>query len=136
MKAKQGIKKVERGALYLAGPEGRVVAVIPADGRKFTYDEQCKAVGGYVETMIPAVKGRTVYVNEEGALKNLPPNKNTWLFANESIYRLNGYSHNWRVAGSALEVFKVEPGEALVPDKDRVTVRQAIRDAARQAVRP
>ena len=127
---RQGVKKVERGVLYLAGPEGRVVAVIPADGRKFTYDEQCKAVGGYVETMIPAVKGRTVYVNEEGALKQLPANEHTWNFADRRVYvDLNNYGKDWLVAGRALEIVKLTIEEAAASDAmvGRVSIAKAVR---------
>ncbi len=120
-------KKVERGTLYFAGDNGAMVAVRPLNGVKFTLDEWQKAVNGYVETMIPAVNGRHIFVNEEGRLKGLLPNQHTWTFANRRVYELNGYGLNWRVAGRALEIFKLTMEEAAKDDAGRVSIARAVR---------
>ena len=101
------MKRVEQGTLYLGGPL-EFVTVIPADGRKFTLKELQHAVGGFVETMIPAQRHTTVYVNEEGALKRLLLNRHTWTFAKKAVYMLNGYAENFCINGNALVVRKVD----------------------------
>ena len=104
--------KVELGTLYLAGPDGAAIAVRPANGKKFTHDEWKLAVGGCVETMLPAVYRHNVWVNEEGILLGLPPNRHTWAFANRDVYIvLNFYPENWAVSGNALETWHVTPEE-------------------------
>lgn len=47
--------------------------VVPANGKKFTLEELQKYVGGYIE-MTKTYDGRTMWVNEEGLLRNLPIN--------------------------------------------------------------
>ena len=123
-------KKVERGVIWF--PTGGVVGVRPADGAKFSLEELQTAVGGYIEMMVPATRGHRVYVNEEGAIKRLPPNPRTWEFADERVYvglnvGLNGYAQNWMVAGNALEVFKLDVEEAVKTDGGRISCKQAVR---------
>ena len=119
-------KKVERGVIWF--PTGEVVAVRPADGAKFSLEELQTAVGGYIETMIPATRGHRVYVNEEGAIKRLLLNPRTWEFADERVYvGLNGYAQNWMVAGGAMEVFKLTSEEAVKMDGGRISCKQAVR---------
>lgn len=94
--------KVERGFLYFGGEPGAVVYVKPLNGKTFEYEELRKAVGGLVQEMIPVVRFTTVWVNEEGTLLRLPPNKHTWAIAKHEIYALNGYPPSWRISGNAL----------------------------------
>ena len=118
-------KKVERGVIWF--PTGEVLAVRPADGVKFSLEELQTAIGGYVETMIPATRGHRVYVNEEGiiineegAVKRLPLNPRTWEFADRRVYvDLNGYAQTWLVAGNAIEVFRLDVEEAVKTDGGR-----------------
>ena len=120
------VKKVERGVIWF--PTGGVLAVRPADGVKFSSEELQTAVGGYIETMIPATRGHRVYVNEEGAVKRLPLNPRTWEFADRRVYvDLNGYAQNWMVAGGAMEVFKLTSEEAVKMDGGRISCKQAVR---------
>jgi hypothetical protein len=111
------VKKIERGTLYLCGI-GDKLEVVPANGKKFTYEEQAEAVGGYIEMLVPAVQHTLVYANEEGATpyKDLPLNRHTWEFANKRVYLLNGYGENWRARGNILVVRKVDP--AVEPATD------------------
>ena len=119
-------KKVERGVIWF--PTGEVLAVRPADGVKFSLEELQTAVGGYVETMIPATRGHRVYVNEEGVIKRLPLNPRTWEFADRRVYvDLNGYAQTWLVAGNAIEVFRLDVEEAAKTDGGRVSCKQAVR---------
>ena len=119
-------KKVERGVIWF--PTGEVLAVRPADGVKFSLEELQTAVGGYIETMIPATRGHRVYVNEEGGVKRLPLNPRTWEFADRRVYvDLNGYAQTWLVAGDAIEVFKLGVEEAAKTDGGRVSCKQAVR---------
>jgi hypothetical protein len=117
-------KKVERGTLYFGGEKCKEVLVVPANGKKFTYEELSLAVGGFIETMVPANPRTRVYVNEEGALKQLPPNQHTWSFADRDTYVVfNGYAPNFRVAGDALVVFKQD----VVDASTGFTIAQAVR---------
>ena len=119
-------KKVERGVIWF--PTGGVVGVRPANGVKFSPEELQTAVGGYIETMIPATRGHRVYVKEEGAIKRLPLNPRTWEFADRRVYvDLNGYAQTWLVAGSAIEVFKLDAEETAKTDGGRVSCKQAVR---------
>ena len=118
------VKKVERGVIWF--PTGGVLAVRPADGVKFSSEELQTAVGGYIETMIPATRGHRVYVNEEGAVKRLPLNPRTWEFADRRVYvDLNGYAQTWLVAGNAIEVFRLDVEEAVKTDGGRAHFLQA-----------
>ena len=117
-------KKVERGTLYFPGKNGGAYGVIPLNGKKFVYEELSCAVGGMIESVIPAVKGHKAWVNEEGALLGLEDNRHTWKVADKAIYLLNGYGSNWRICGRALEVFKTDN---LSADNQRVLIAQAVR---------
>src|ERR1700729_1511938 len=96
--------KVERAFLYFGGEPGSVVYVKPAHGKKFDLKELQAAVGGWVQEMIPLVRYTNVWVNEEGAIHRLPPNKHTWDIARREVYALNGYPASWRISGNALVV--------------------------------
>jgi hypothetical protein len=122
-------KKVERGLIYFGGAEGKIVHVKPADGKKFTLEEWQAAVGGPVQQMVPARRGAVVWVNEEGKLLGLPPNRHTWGVAKREVYARNGYPPGWRIAGNALVIAKY--AEAQLDDalKEAVTVAQALREA-------
>jgi len=119
-------QKVERGTLYLAGPNAKAIAVRPVNGKKFTLEEWQTAVGGFVEQMIPAVRFAKVFVNEEGGIKHLPDNGHTWTFANRAVYALNGYELGWRVAGNALKIITAPLEAFLIGDDKRVTVKEAV----------
>lgn len=120
-------KKVERGTLWFGRPEGRFVGVRSVNGKKFSYEEQKAAVGGYIESMMPVVNGRQIWVNEEGRLEQLPLNVNTWLFADRHVYvDLNAYAPTWQVSGNALEVFRVPDG-ALATDSAMPTIAEVLR---------
>jgi hypothetical protein len=101
------MKKLEVGILYSAGPNGAVMTVKPANGKKFTCEEIHKAVGGYFECVISAERYTTVYVNGEGVIHGLPDNEHTWTFAKKSVYMLNGYASDFKMCGNALVVRKV-----------------------------
>jgi len=97
--------KTEAGNLYLA--EGDCVKVRPANGKKFTYEELVVAVGGLIESMVPAIARHKVWVNEEGALKGLSLNRHTLIFADRNTYvGLNSYAPSWKVCGNALEIYR------------------------------
>lgn len=116
-------KKVEAGTIYMAGLNGKVIEVRPANGKVFDLSELQAAVGGYVESMIPAVKRTRVYVDEEGWLKNTRYNIHTWTFADRRVYvELNGYDPRWLVPGTAIVVRKIE-----TQDPKAVTVAEALR---------
>jgi hypothetical protein len=124
---KQSPKRVERGTLYIA-TTGAAVPVTPADGKKFTYEEQRDAVGGYVQSMTPAKRGEAVWVNEEGGLFGLAKNTRTWEFADRRTYLvLNGflYPPDWLASGNALRVYKVDADSAEA-GVTRLTVAQAV----------
>lgn len=104
-------KKTEVGTLHFAGPGGPDEKVRPADGRKFSMEEIQKAVGGSFELLVPAERYTTVYANEEGALKGLPPNEHTVEACNMEVYRLNGYGSRWRVVGNILVVEKADASD-------------------------
>ena len=97
-------QKVEYGVLYKT--DGAVVDVVPGNGRRFSLEELQKYVGGDVERVICAVRFNCAYVNEEGALRNLPPNPHTWTVLKREVYALNGYAAGWRVSGNILMVGK------------------------------
>jgi hypothetical protein len=53
-----------------------------------------------------------MYCNEDGMTKNLPGNPHTWSVVKAGVYRLNGYSSNWRVQGNIFAVKKELPEES------------------------
>jgi len=118
------MKKVERGTLYFPGELGLAVKVIPENGKKFTYKEQSAAVDGLIESVIPAVRGRQVWANEEGLVLGLRENYHTLEVANMKVYALNGCSKDWKLAGRILETFLVE---SPADDADRKTISQVVR---------
>lgn len=119
-------KKVERGILYFAIKEP--MAVRPADGKKFTLEEWQMAVEGYVETVIPAMKGWKVFANEQGKLQGLPLNPRTWEVADRHVYMdLNFYAPTWLLAGNILVIFKTDKAHLPCP---------TIAEAMGKAVRP
>jgi hypothetical protein len=59
----------------LIHPSGEEEPVTPANGKKFTLSELQTFVGGYIElTSWADTRESRIIVNEEGRLKNLPPN--------------------------------------------------------------
>ena len=120
------MKKVERGTLYLSDPTGRRVKVRPADGKHFTYEELRTAVGGPIESILPATRGHQVWANEEGLCLGLCPNIRTAEIADMRIYALNGYPSNWKAVGRLLETYKVD-ATLPIDDTERVTIDQAVR---------
>ena len=118
-------KKVERGWLYKT--DGTVVTVCPGDGKAFTHYEWAILLGGPAESLIPAQHTGVcqLYANEEGRLRDLPPNPHTRAVCNMAVYALNGYSHNWRVAGNILAIKKIDQAGAL-SNPDFKSVREAV----------
>ena len=56
--------------------DGTVVDYPPARGRKYSFEELQKAVGGYIEIIHPAgSRNYLMVINEEGRLRGLPTNK-------------------------------------------------------------
>jgi hypothetical protein len=91
------------GTIYKT--DGSTEVIRPAKGGKFSLDEMQAAVGGYIESLVPGIKGcRQMYCNEDGIAKNLPPNPHTWSVVNAKVYRLNEYPSNWRVAGNIIAI--------------------------------
>jgi hypothetical protein len=89
--------------------DGDVHEVTPANGKKFDYHELQKLIGGYVESLVPGVKGcRQMYCDEDGFAKLLPPNPHTWYVVRAATYRLNGYASDWRVLGPIVAVLTRE----------------------------
>jgi hypothetical protein len=120
--------KVERGTLYIAATN-EAVTVAPLDGKKFMYAEVHDAVGGLVQTMVPARKGDTVYVNEEGRLTGLPLNKRTWEFADKTTYLVHNcflYPPDWLVSGNALRVYRVNADAQAYGHTVSVKVAKAV----------
>ena len=137
-----GTKKVQRGAWYKA--DGSVMLVKPVDGKAFSYNELCRAVGGYFESVrptkdavscetgriVPGLKpigpGATrvcqVWANEEGLLKWLPRNPHTATVADMRVYELNGYPADWQLSGDVLVVYNVPMSELVPTEPQRVTL--------------
>ncbi len=95
-------KKIQVATIYTAGPDGKEYEVRAINGKKFSYEELTKAVQGYIESLIPAERFTTAYVNEEGVLKGLPANKFSWTAAKQSVYRLNGYGPGYLFQGNII----------------------------------
>ena len=117
-------KKVERGTLYFPGKNGAIIGVVPQNGKKFVYEELSCAVGGLIESVIPAQRSHRVWANEEGTIQRLEDNEHTWKAANKAVYLLNGYGSNWRLCGRVLEVFKTDD---LTAGSGRIFIAQAVR---------
>ena len=104
-------KKIQVGYLYTT--DGSIVKILPENGKSFELKELQAAVGGYIESLISGIPGcRQMYCNEDGMTKNLPGNPHTWSVVKASVYRLNGYSSNWRVQGNIFAVKKELPEES------------------------
>lgn len=99
-------EKVEIATVY--NPEGTVDVYEPANGKKFKFKELQKFVGGLVECVQVEERGAMGYVNEEGALKNLPANPFTKDVLRMKVYALNGYPKSWRVRGPIVVVRAVK----------------------------
>jgi hypothetical protein len=107
--------KVQRGTIYKT--DGNIVKVQPVNGKKFDYKELQLAVGGYIESLIPGIKGcRQMFANEEGLIHRLPPNPHTDDVVNLKVYRLNGYGPGWRVSGNIIAILSEEPSDEVLPD--------------------
>jgi hypothetical protein len=99
--------KVQRANVYIT--DGTVVKVRPLNGKKFDYKELQQAVGGSIESLISGIKGcRQMFCNEEGIMLRLPDNPHTWNVVNAGIYRLNGYTADWRLSGNIIAIFNEE----------------------------
>lgn len=105
--------KHQRAILYKT--DGTTVKCKPAKGSKFDYHEFQKAVGGYIEALIPGIPNcKQMYCNEEGLLEQLPLNPHTWNVVKAEVYRLNGYGPEWLVSGNIVAVINELPnGESL-----------------------
>jgi hypothetical protein len=55
-------------------PDGTTTELEPADGDQFTLEQLQEAVGGYVEQLSFA-DGELLLFNEDGRMKQLPPNR-------------------------------------------------------------
>lgn len=99
--------KVQVGYLYKT--DGTTEKIFPENGKKFELSELQRAVGGYIERLIPGIKNcRQMFCNEDGEALSLPPNPHTWDVVNQNIYRVNHYSPEWRVLGNILAVLTEE----------------------------
>jgi len=94
--------KTQMGTIYK--PDGTTEKIYPAKGGKFSLEELQQAVGGFIEKLYPSIKGcRQMYCNEEGLLKNLPPNPFTWQLVNHDVYKYD-YPPYWRVQGNIISI--------------------------------
>jgi hypothetical protein len=101
------MKKTQYANVYEVNGSQRKVT--PANGKKFDYKELQPLVGGYIEGIIPGIKGcRQMYCNEDGLSLGLQPNPHTWSVVNAKTYRLNGYGPEWRVSGPIVAIFNEE----------------------------
>jgi hypothetical protein len=108
------VKKVHRGYIYTT--DGRTIKVQPENGKKFELKELQKAVGGYIESLIPGIKGcKQMFANEDGISLGLAPNPSTWDVVNPRVYSLNGYSRSWRVQGNIIAVLSEPVEENVFP---------------------
>lgn len=99
--------KTQVGTIYKT--DGSVEKIYPKKGRKIDYDQLSSAVGGYIESLIPGIKGcRQMFCNEDGLLLKLPPNPHTWNLVKASVYKLNGYPSYWRVSGNIIAITNEE----------------------------
>ena len=97
-------KRVEVADLYAV--DGSKTTHHPANGKKFTWEELVKLLGGWLESCIGTTQYAATYVDEEGRLKGLLPNPRTWELLKRDVYALNGYAESWRVSGPILVVRK------------------------------
>lgn len=67
---------------YIIKADGTIVECNPANGKSFTLKEMQNAVGGYVQR-VGTHQNKSIWVNEEGLLRNLPLNEK----ASELCYR-------------------------------------------------
>jgi hypothetical protein len=113
------VKKVHRGYIYTT--DGRTIKVQPENGKKFELKELQKAVGGYIESLIPGIKGcKQLYANEDGISLGLAPNPHTQNVVNMRVYRLNGYGENFRVLGDIIAVLSEPVEENAFPTISQV----------------
>jgi len=115
--------KVQVGHLYI--PNGSFKVIKPGNGKKFTLEELQKAVGGYLQKLHPGLKGcHTMYCDEDGISKRLPPNPHTWSVINANVYERSVWPNGskmyprdtWRVLGNILAILNV-PEEKQVEGK-------------------
>jgi len=88
--------------------DGELHEVKPENGKWFTYAELRDFVGGLVE-IVPLPDGRSIIVNEEGKLNNLPENPGATAFWKE-VYPIAKYPMNndELIVGNALVVTEDE----------------------------
>jgi len=116
-------KTVELGTVYQT--DGSIKQVVPSNGKKFSYDEQVKYVGGFIEQLISADRSVKLFADEEGACahRNLPPNPFTWSLVHATVYVLHGYSRRtWRVSGPIFAIRKVLAESAAVLDEAKAVL--------------
>ena len=68
------MQKGKKSMAILIKTNGDIREVKPLNGKKFTYEELREFVGGMVE-IVSVPSGRTIYLNEEGKLIDLPKNE-------------------------------------------------------------
>jgi hypothetical protein len=108
------VKKVQRG--YIFKTDGRTIKVQPENGKKFDFKELQKAVGGYIESLVPGIRNcKQLYANEDGVSLGLAPNPHTQNVVNMRVYRLNGYGENFRVLGDIVAVLSETAEENVFP---------------------
>lgn len=71
--------------------------VTPANGKVFTLAEMQRFVGGHIEAL-PMRNGKIMWINEEGKLKQLPPN----LLADHIAHRQTGIALWDQIVGDVL----------------------------------
>lgn len=119
------VKKLQRGAIYKA--DGQLILVKPENGKAFTLKELQTAVGGYIQAVRPLDKRSNLYVDEEGLLKNLPPNKHTKTIVDTKHYGDNFmYPGGITLWGDAISTYRVDPGEES--DLERMLITDAVKE--------
>jgi hypothetical protein len=115
-------KKLQRGTIYKT--DGQAILVKPKNGKEFSLEELQLAVGGYIEGVRPLDKRSNLYVNEEGLLKNLPPNGHTQAIVDMKAYDNFMYPGGIVLRGNAISTYRVVPGEE--GDLGRMLVEEAV----------
>ena len=99
-------KRVQYAIVYKT--DGTTEEIIPANGKKFDYQELREAIGGgWLASLISVDKKcKQMYADEEGALSPaLPGNPHTANVCDMRVYLLNGYGADWQVRGDIVAVY-------------------------------